>query len=105
VYGLQANELATFNRLIATGDTTATIANCKIGLVCGTLRHFAPQSLKSRCTPCLFRDSLSRHNRACERDLQRQSRGTAQLDRDAKNGAKWRFFEGKSAISPSAYAI
>ncbi len=40
--------LAAFNRLIATGYTTATIANCKIG---AGLRPFGPQSLKPRCEP------------------------------------------------------
>jgi hypothetical protein len=33
--------LAAFNRLIATGYTTATIANCKIG---GGLRPFGPKA-------------------------------------------------------------
>jgi hypothetical protein len=36
--GFCTSVLAAFNRLIATGYTTATIANCKIG---GDLRHFA----------------------------------------------------------------
>ena len=46
-----------------------------------------PSKLEIRCTPCLFRDSLSRRNGPCRRDLQRQSRASAQLDRHAKNGA------------------
>jgi hypothetical protein len=72
---------------VSSGYTTATITNCKIGVVRATLRHFGPQSLKRRCTPCVFRDELSRHNRPFKHDLQRQSSASDQLDRHAKIGA------------------
>jgi hypothetical protein len=81
--------LAAFNRLIATGYTTATIANCKIG---GGLRPFGPQSLKPRCKPQPVRRLTNRLNPLCKRDLQRQSRASAPARRPRKNGQKRPFF-------------
>ena len=89
--GFCTSVLAAFNRLIATGYTTATIANCKIG---GDLRPFGPHSLKPRCKPQPVRRLAESSQPALQTRLTaakpRQRPSSTATQKMAQNGGFWK---------------